>query len=133
MPGKPFQSSLEPHLETIRALRLKRRTWRQVAAALKAEHSLEIDPAAVYKFFKRRVHPSTRQPLGFPAVAATESAQTVGGNSGETPPAAPEPPAGKKWVFNPDPKPPARFADEDLEFNDPFGKAPLNLFPKKKS
>ena len=73
MPGRPFQSSLEPHLETIRALRLKRRTWRQVAGALKAEHGLEIDPAAIYKFFKRRTHPSARQPLGFPTAASVTS------------------------------------------------------------
>ncbi len=71
MPGRPFQSSLEPHLETIRALRLKRRTWRQVAETLKTECGLEIDPAAIYKFFKRRVRPSARQPLGFPTVSAT--------------------------------------------------------------
>lgn len=70
MPGLPFQSSLEPHLETIRALRLKRRTWQQVAETLKAEHDLEIDRSAVYKFFKRRVQPSARQPLGFPAPTA---------------------------------------------------------------
>ena len=73
MPGRPFQSSLEPHLETIRALRLKRRTWRQVAGVLKTEHGLEIDPAAVYKFFKRRVRPTARQPLGFPTPAAATS------------------------------------------------------------
>ena len=125
MPGRPFQSSLEPHLETIRALRLKRRTWRQVAAALKAEHGLEIDPAAVYKFFKRRVRPSTRQPLGFPTLTAAPS-----GNAAPAlapPPAASEAqdaaattPARKEYVFIPKPKPPSRFSDEDLQLNDPL-------------
>ncbi len=125
MPGKPFQSSLEPHLETIRALRLKRRTWRQVAAALKTEHGLEIDPAAVYKFFKRRVRPSTRQPLGFPSPTAAPS--------GHAAPAVAPPPAAteaqdtatttsarKEYVFIPKPKPPSRFSDEDLQLNDPL-------------
>lgn len=85
MPGRPFQSSLEPHLETIRALRLKRRTWRQVAEALKTGHGLEIDPAAIYKFFKRRVRPSARQPLGFPSASAT------GGSRAASSPPAPIP------------------------------------------
>ena len=77
MPGRPFQSSLEPHLEIIRALRLKRRTWRQIAEALKTEHGLEIDPAAIYKFFKRQVRPSARQPLGFPTVGATGASRAA--------------------------------------------------------
>ena len=131
MPGRPFQSSLEPHLETIRALRLKRRTWRQVAETLKTEHGLEIDPAAVYKFFKRRVRPGARQPLGFPSSTAAQ-------NGGTTPAALPPPatreaqeaampssatappPAGKEYVFIPKPKRPSRFSDEDLQFNDPL-------------
>ena len=132
MPGRPFQSSLEPHLETIRALRLKRRTWRQVATTLKAEHGLEIDPAAVYKFFKRRVRPSTRQPLGFPTLTAAPSgnatpalapppaASEAQDAAATTPAAAATTPARKEYVFIPKPKPPSRFSDEDLQLNDPL-------------
>ncbi len=136
MPGRPFQSSLEPHLETIRALRLKRRTWQQVAETLKAEHGLEINRTAVYKFFKRRVRPSARQPLGFPTLAATSShpapaaaippSATTGEAQGDDAP-PPTVPA-KKYVFIPKPERPSIFSDEDLQFNDPlaidtFGKS----------
>lgn len=131
MPGRPFQSSLEPYLETIRALRLKRRTWRQVAATLKIEHSLEIDPAAVYKFFKRRVRPTTRQPLGFPTLptatsgssAAPATAPPPAPSEAQAAPTAPaEAPASarKEFVFIPKPKRPSIFSDEDLQLNDPL-------------
>lgn len=136
-PGRPFQSSLEPHLETIRALRLKRRTWQQVAETLKAEHGLEINRTAVYKFFKRRVRPSARQPLGFPAPTATSgshpasavaippTATTSEAQGDDAPP--PTVPA-KKYVFIPKDKRPSHFSDEDLQWNDPlaidtFGKS----------
>ncbi len=104
MPGRPFQSSLEPHLETIRALRLKRRTWRQVAEVLKTEHGLEIDPAAIYKFFKRRVRPSARQPLGFPTAA---------------------PAAGNLPTVQPTPESPA--ADPSFEPSDPDTENPFKM------
>ena len=129
MPGRPFQSSLEPHLETIRALRLKRSTWQQVADALAAEHGLKISPWAILKFFQRRVHPTARQPLGFPSLNAAPSSSGMDAPAAAPPPpaasevqeAAPTPPPPRKeYVFIPKPKRPSIFSDEDLQFNDPL-------------
>ena len=69
MPGRPYKSSLSPHLETIRALRLKERTWQQIADELEANHGLKISPWAILKFFQRRVDPTARRPLGFPSLS----------------------------------------------------------------
>ena len=74
MPGRPYKSSLSPHLETIRALRLKERTWQQIADELEATHQLKISPWAILKFFQRRVDPTARRPLGFPAVSTPVAA-----------------------------------------------------------
>ena len=68
MPGRPYKSSLSPHLETIRALRLKERTWQQIADELETNHGLKISPWAILKFFQRRVDPTARRPLGFPSL-----------------------------------------------------------------
>ncbi len=61
MPGKPFQSKLEPHLDFILEARRKRQTWQAIADEL-AVQGVVITPQAIYGFAKRRL--KRRYPLG---------------------------------------------------------------------
>jgi hypothetical protein len=64
MKQRPFSSPLWKHVDLIRALRLKRASWKAIADVLKAEHGVEINYRSVQAFFKRMV---TRKelPLGW--------------------------------------------------------------------
>ena len=59
---KPY-NLLWRHLETIRKLRRKRRTWAAIALHLKESHGVETTAATVFKFFKRAA--IGRVPIGF--------------------------------------------------------------------
>jgi Fic family protein len=54
MPGKPFQSVLQPFEEEIFALLDGGRSFRQTAAALNAAHGLSVTHNAVFSFVKSR-------------------------------------------------------------------------------
>ena len=54
MPGKPYQSKLEPHYEFIRECRTKRWSYARIAAALGAEHGLKVTGNSVFSFVKVR-------------------------------------------------------------------------------
>jgi hypothetical protein len=64
LPPRPWRSLLLPHLAEIRAMRRARRTWREIAAHLKATHGVKIAASNVYRFFKRAVQ-RKKLPLGF--------------------------------------------------------------------
>ena len=70
LPPRPWRSLLLPHLDEIRAMRRARRTWREIAAHLKATHGIKIAPSNVYRFFKRAVQ-QKKLPLGFEEQPAT--------------------------------------------------------------
>jgi hypothetical protein len=61
MPGKPFQSKLEPHFDFILEARRKRQTWKAIAQQLAAQGTTTT-PQAVHAFTKRRL--KRRYPLG---------------------------------------------------------------------
>jgi hypothetical protein len=48
-----FQSPLWKHLETIRSLRLARKTWREVAEALARDHQIKMPASSICRFFVR--------------------------------------------------------------------------------
>jgi len=54
MPGKPFQSKLEPFHEFIRECRVKRWSYCKIAEALGSEHGLSVSANAVFSFVKVR-------------------------------------------------------------------------------
>lgn len=62
--SKPFTSALEQHFEIIRALRLKKKTWREIAIILSEEHGTSTSFQNCFQFFKRYSRKSA--PLGFP-------------------------------------------------------------------
>ncbi len=61
MPGKSFQSKLEPHFDLILEARRKRQTWEAIVQLL-ATHGITTTRPAVYSFIKRRL--KRRYPLG---------------------------------------------------------------------
>lgn len=54
MPGKPFQSKLEPFHEFIRECRTKRWSYQKIAEVLTAEKHLPVSANAVFSFVKVR-------------------------------------------------------------------------------
>ena len=54
MPGKPFQSKLEPFLETIRQWRCQRWSYPRIAEALHKEHGMTVAPSTIFSFVKVR-------------------------------------------------------------------------------
>jgi nitroreductase len=53
-PEKPLRSKLEPHEDVIRALRLKRRTYAEIAAFFAAHLDLPVAPSTIHAFVKVR-------------------------------------------------------------------------------
>ncbi len=54
MPGKPFQSKLNPYLEFIRDCRSKRWSYPQISKALRQEHQVYAAPSTIFSFVKAR-------------------------------------------------------------------------------
>jgi hypothetical protein len=54
MPGKPFQSKLEPFHDFIRTCREKRWSYPRIAAAITADHGMKVSANAVFSFVKVR-------------------------------------------------------------------------------
>ena len=125
--GKPFQSKLTPHYELIARLRKKHTPYPEIARRLHEEHGLKVAASTIFEFVKVRARrggvfalpdvpiSATPLPSSQPAAAASQVQQPDSG--GITAAAAP---VARKYVFTPKPKPSERFADEDLEFNDPL-------------
>jgi hypothetical protein len=54
MPGKPFQSKLNPHMEFIRESRARGLGYREIAAELRSRFGLHTAPANIFSFVKVR-------------------------------------------------------------------------------
>ena len=54
MPGRPFQSKLEPFHEFIRTCREKQWSYLRIAAAITAEHGIKVSANTVFSFVKVR-------------------------------------------------------------------------------
>ena len=54
MPGKPFQSKLNPHMEFIRESRARGLSYREIAAELESRFGLRTAPANIFSFVKVR-------------------------------------------------------------------------------
>jgi hypothetical protein len=107
MPGKSFQSKLEPHFDLILEARRKRQTWEAIVQFL-ATLGITTTRPAVYSFMKRRL--KRRYPLGM--APAEERPVTA------TPPR---------------PESPSPEMPELTEPQSDFGADPLTLPPKGKT
>ena len=63
MPGKPFQSKLNPHLDEIRTLRRGRKTWQEIADTITVRHGIKTNASSIYEFARRRA--KRPAPFGF--------------------------------------------------------------------
>jgi IS30 family transposase len=54
MPGKPFQSKLEPFLELIREWRRQRWSYPRIAGVLREQHGMSVAPSTIFSFVKVR-------------------------------------------------------------------------------
>jgi hypothetical protein len=54
MPGKPFQSKLEPFYGFIRECRTKRWSYARIAEAITRDHGMSVSANAVFSFVKVR-------------------------------------------------------------------------------
>jgi len=65
----PYRSALWEHVEEIRALRLKRQSWRAIARELEELHSLKMAPNTITRWFERAAAKRWRVPMGFEEAA----------------------------------------------------------------
>ena len=57
MPGRPFQSKLEPHLDFIRECRRKRWSYGRIAQAIHEQFGMKVAANTVFSFVKVRSKP----------------------------------------------------------------------------
>jgi hypothetical protein len=82
MPGKPFQSKLEPFYGYIRDCRAKRWSYARIAEAITREHTMSVSANAVFSFVKVRA--KGRKLYTLPAKMNSGSSQAQRGNSETT-------------------------------------------------
>jgi hypothetical protein len=86
MPGKSFQSKLEPHFDFILEARRKQQTWEAIAQALAAQ-GVTTTKQAVHAFITRRL--KRRYPLGM-APVKTRPATTARAHAEKSTPDLPK-------------------------------------------
>ena len=118
MPGKPFQSQLNPHLDEIRTLRRSRKTWDEIATELNTRYGLTTSGPSVFKFLKRRA--ARPAPFGFDELAG-EPANATAPAAVEVDKAATSAEPPKLAIQKPRPRPPVQerkrifdFSEEDI-------------------
>lgn len=75
MPGKPFQSKLEPFYAFIRDCRAKRWSYVRIATAITDQHGMKVSANAVFSFVK--VRSKGRRLYTLPLEAVSESANPI--------------------------------------------------------
>ena len=101
MPGKPFQSKLEPFYEFIRAGRSKRWSYQKIADVLTNEKGLAVSANAIFSFVKVRAKrrklyalPPLETPPSFSSASTTKAREFF------TPPSTKEPHETKQRPYN---------------------------------
>jgi IS5 family transposase len=88
---KPFQSSLWPHLDTIRQMRRERKMWTEIADHLKTK-GVTVSYRTVRNFFLRTRSPKRRIPAGFEEALGVIPKPPAAIREGPAQPAANPPP-----------------------------------------
>ncbi len=76
LPEKAPRSKLEPHLELIRELRRKGRTYREVARLLYERLGLYVAPSTLHSFVKVRAKHRKRQQFELPPAESAPSSSS---------------------------------------------------------
>jgi IS30 family transposase len=63
MPDRPPRSKLQPHLDVIRELRRKRRTYQEISVFLREHVQLSVAPSTIHDFVKTRARQARNRVL----------------------------------------------------------------------
>src|SRR5260370_703179 len=75
VPEKPPRSKLEPYRELIRELRLKRWSYREIAALFEEKLTLEVAPSTLHNFVKVRA--KQRSVLALPPLGGVTKGEAI--------------------------------------------------------
>jgi hypothetical protein len=86
IPERRPRSRLEPHIDVIRELRRKRRSYQEIAAFFKEHLKIPVAPSTIYEFVKSRARPAKKPMVELPDVEAAKPVQVQAGKPLETTP-----------------------------------------------
>ncbi len=66
IPERQPRSRLEPHIDVIRELRRKRRSYQEISVFFKEHLKIPVAPSTLYEFVKSRAHPKNKQMVELP-------------------------------------------------------------------
>ena len=88
--GRAYHSRLEPFVDFIREQRQRRRTWKEIAASLRAEKGCAVTLQGVHQFYRRHVLRSRKPHWETTALQPPETAMPATRTVlAETPPVRP--------------------------------------------
>ena len=66
IPERQPRSRLEPHIDVIRELRRKRRSYQEISVFFKEHLHIPVAPSTLYEFVKSRAHPAKKPVVELP-------------------------------------------------------------------
>jgi hypothetical protein len=92
IPERQPRSKLEPHIDVIRELRRKRRSYQEISVFFKEHLKIPVAPSTLYEFVKSRARPIKKTMVELPDVEASRAAEFQAGKPLETAPVPAWPP-----------------------------------------
>jgi hypothetical protein len=70
IPERQPRSRLEPHIDVIRELRRKRRSYQEIAVFFKEHLHIPVAPSTLFEFVKSRARPAKKPMVELPDVSS---------------------------------------------------------------
>ena len=86
IPERQPRSKLEPHIDVIRELRRKRRSYQEISVFFKEHLKIPVAPSTLYEFVKSRARPVKKTMVELPEVEASRPVEFQAGKPVETAP-----------------------------------------------
>jgi len=86
IPERQPRSKLEPHIDVIRELRRKRRSYQEISGFFKEHLKIPVAPSTLYEFVKARARPARKPVVELPDVEASRAAEFQAAKPLETAP-----------------------------------------------
>jgi hypothetical protein len=86
IPERQPRSKLEPHIDVIRELRRKRRSYQEISVFFKEHLKIPVAPSTLYEFVKSRARPTKKPMVKLPDVEASGPGEVQAGKPLETVP-----------------------------------------------
>ena len=71
IPERQPRSRLEPHIDVIRELRRKRRSYQEISVFFKEHLHIPVAPSTLFEFVKSRAHPAKKPMVELPETAGS--------------------------------------------------------------